>query len=90
MSLPNLIGEIISILNSRAISVIWLHPGHTRNFVHNTNIKTQDEHGNDLEFKSAEDICNEMAHCGDEIICMLYTRSNTTKEEQTLFFDSWD
>lgn len=92
MSVSNLLGDIISILNSKEISIFWLHEGQTmRNFSYNCNIRDQDDQGLDLELKSAETICEEMSHCGNEIICMLYTSSsNLNSDHQILFFDSLD
>ena len=84
-----IIGELTARLNDRGISVLWLPSRCTqRKFPYNTNIRHEDEMGEDLDLKSIDELCDEFKASGSDIVLLFHDVDGPHKGSQMIFYDS--
>lgn len=67
-------GELTDELNRKDVTVLWLPDLSTkRKFSYNTNIRHEDEMGEDLDLKSTSELCEQfIKHCGNELVLLFH------------------
>ncbi len=84
-------GRITEELNKRNVTVTWLPDLSTnRKFSYNTNIRHEDEMGQDLDLKSITELCDEFKHSGTELVLLLHNNKEHPCNGQMIFYGSLD
>ena len=74
----NLKEEITDYLNNNNVSVNWVTENSGFKFKFNTNVRYEDDIGNQLQLKPVNELYNTMLHCivNDSITCLLHHGDN--------------
>ena len=91
-------GELTDELNKKDVTVVWLPDLTTKHkFSYNTNIRHEDEMGNDLDLKTIDELCEEFKHCGSgtaaptELVLLFHNVTDGPHEGcQMIYYDSLD
>jgi hypothetical protein len=89
MYVSALLGDLVRTLNKNGVTVMLLPDNQKeQKFTYNTNIRYEDDMGNDLDLKCADKIVKELEHCGDKLVLMFHTASNRSFGcNQMLYYD---
>ena len=82
-----LMAELTNRLASKRCSVKWYPDLNIKQkFKYNTNIRHQNEMGEDLHLKTAIELLQELEHCGSQLVLMLHKVQDGSRSE-LLFYD---